>query len=69
MRARVLCRWSQCPFKLLRSPPVHGLCSRMFSAHIGSTMRVVLGAAFLTLILGLLKPVVAFDLTRNDNVS
>ena len=41
----------------------------MFSAHISSTIRVVLGAAFLTLTLGVLKPVVAFDLTRNDHVS
>ncbi|RPD72443.1 glycoside hydrolase [Lentinus tigrinus ALCF2SS1-7] len=32
-------------------------------------MRAVLGAAFLTLTLGLLERVVAFDMTRNDNLA
>ncbi|KAI0715813.1 glycoside hydrolase [Cerioporus squamosus] len=41
----------------------------MSSARFCSTMRAVLGAAFLALALWMLERVVAFDMTRNDNLA
>ncbi|RDX56968.1 glycoside hydrolase [Lentinus brumalis] len=41
----------------------------MFSAHTCWTMRALLGASFLAMVLGMLERVMAFDLTRNDNLA